>query len=82
MTNVASQTSDYKWFTDNYASLCEKYGNAFVAIKNESILGAYSSFAAGVKETLKHEPVGSFIVQKCYADGHMHIDSIASMNFM
>lgn len=54
MKNAASQTSDYKWFTDNYASLCEKYGNAFIAIKNGSILGVYPSFAIGVKETLKH----------------------------
>lgn len=82
MMNLTNQFSDYKWFTDNYASLCAKYGNSFVAVKNKTILGVYPSFAVGVKETIKHESAGSFIIQQCYADGHIHIDSIASMNFM
>ena len=79
---MTNQSSDYKWFTENYASLCQQYGNSFVAIKDKKVLGTYPSFASGVKETIKNESIGSFIVQKCYADGHMHVDSIASMNFM
>jgi len=72
---------DYIWFKNNYQSLQEKYGNAFLAIKNKQILGVYSSYGEGVEVTAKSEPMGTFIVQECNRDFYAYIGSIASMNF-
>lgn len=59
------QTIDYRWFIENLDSLYREYGNLFIAIKNQKVLGSYPSYADGVKETAKTEKLGTFIVQQC-----------------
>ena len=59
------QYSDFEWFTRNYKSLFEQYGNCYLAIKGCEVLGNYSSYANAVKETKKDHEIGTFIVQKC-----------------
>lgn len=61
----ALQHSDYEWFLDNYDDLFKTYGDSYLAIKNKQVIGKYKSFAEGVRETQKSEPLGSFIVQFC-----------------
>ena len=62
------QDLDYKWFLENLQNLYKQYGDAYIAIKNKTVLGSYSSYAEGVKTTSKTEPLGTFIVQQCGAD--------------
>lgn len=75
------QNSDFLWYIDNLKSLFDKYGKSFVAIKDKKVLGVYDSYADGVTETLKSEPVGTFIVQQCGSDESAYTSYIASMNF-
>lgn len=72
------QERDYKWFLDNFAELFKQYGNVFLAIKNQTVLGTYPTYADGVKVTAKTEPMGTFIVQKCGADESAYTNYIAS----
>lgn len=59
------QEQDFNWFLNNYDDLFKKYGVSFLAIKEEKVIGKYDSYTEAVHETMKFEPIGSFIVQKC-----------------
>ena len=74
------QDSDFKWFLDNYDELYKIYGNSFLAIKNGKVLGAYKTYADGVRETQKNEELGTFIVQRCDGSKDKNMNYIASMN--
>ena len=45
--------NEYKWFLTNYSDLFKEYGDSFLAIKDEAVLGTYSSYADGVWKRLK-----------------------------
>ena len=75
------QEQDYFWFEENYPELQKKFGDAFLAIKNKTVLGSYSTYAEGVRTTEKTEELGTFIVQECKAIGSILSCSIASMSF-
>lgn len=75
------QSRDYTWFTNNLPSLYEKYGNVYLAIKNETVIGVYNSYAEGVNETKKSEPLGTFIIQRCGRDESVHTNYISSFSF-
>ena len=65
MTSNISQETDFEWFLTNYSDLYEEYGKKYLAIKNCSVLGAYDSYAEGVRKTSRTEELGTFIVQLC-----------------
>ena len=73
------QGKDFSWFMDNYTDLYERYGNSFLAIKNETILGSYTSFKEAVETTLLAEEIGAFIIQECSGDAAAYTVQIASM---
>lgn len=75
------QDRDYKWFLENYDDLFKKYGCAYLAIKNATVLGAYKTYAEGVRNTEKTEELGTFIVQLCNGDENGYTNYIASMDF-
>lgn len=75
------QKDDFKWFLKNYDDLFKKYGSTFLAIKDKKVLGSYSSYADGVNQTLKSEPLGTFIVQFCNGNESAYTNYISSMNF-
>ena len=75
------QERDFQWFLDNYDDLFKQYGVAFLAIKNKSVLGAYSSYGDAVRKTSETEKLGTFIVQECNGDESAYTNSIATVNF-
>ena len=79
MTNMQQQEADYQWFLENYQQLYEKYGVAYLVIKNRTVLGVYSSYAEALHETEKTEPIGSFIIQFCNGNKTGYTNNIASM---
>lgn len=78
---VEMQSNDFEWFKNNLNTLFSKYGSRFVAIKNGRVIGVFDSYAEGVTETAKKEPLGSFIVQRCGKDESAYTNYISSMNF-
>lgn len=75
------QDKDYQWFIDHYLELYKKYGSAYLVIKDQKVLGAYSSYAEGVMETAKSEELGTFIVQLCNGLESAYTNYISSVNF-
>ena len=60
--------NDFNWFVKNRERLYEEYGDSYIAIKNMTVIGVYSSYSDGVNEVSKSEELGTFIVQHCTAD--------------
>jgi len=77
MQNDKTQNADYEWFLTHYAELYQKYGEAYIAIKNQMVLGAYETYAEGVRGTLKTEKIGTFIVQLCGEDESAYTNYIS-----
>lgn len=75
------QEKDFNWFEEHYQEFQSIYGNAFLAIKNQRVIGVYDSYGEGVRETQKTEELGTFIVQECNIDYVAYTCCIASMNF-
>lgn len=73
---------DFDWFVENHDKLFKEYGHCFLAIKDERVLGAYSSYAAAVRETVKSVPLGDFIVEECTEDESGYTNYIASMGLL
>lgn len=78
---MSNQSSDFKWFKDNHIDLFAKYGDAFLAIKDRQVIGAYQSYAEGVKKTSQKEELGTFIIQHCTQDESGYTNYIYSMNY-
>ena len=68
MTTTKQQDLDFDWFLENYQNLFKKFGVSYLAIKNNSVLGSYDTYADAVTNTEKTEKLGSFIVQYCNGD--------------
>ena len=78
---MSNQSRDFKWFKDNRVDLFTKYGDVFLAIKNQQVIGTYQSYAEGVKKTAQKEELGTFIVQHCTQDESGYTNYIYSMNY-
>jgi hypothetical protein len=61
-----TQDRDFDYFIQNIESFYRRYGHKFLAVKNKTILGVYDSFDTAIYETLKSEPLGTFIIQECF----------------
>lgn len=62
------QLDDFKWYAENYTTLCETFGDSFVVIKDRQVLGVFDNVSEAVRQTRKIEPLGTFIVQECRSD--------------
>lgn len=80
--NENIQDLDFQWFLSNYDKLYREYGDKYLAIKNQEVIGVYNSYIDGVNETKKTEELGSFIIQHCNGDESGYSNFISSMNFM
>lgn len=76
--NEQLQETDYKWFLDNYRQLYAQYGESYLAIKGQKVLGSYDTYAEALHQTEKTEPLGSFIVQYCNGKENGYTNYIAS----
>jgi hypothetical protein len=56
---------EFNFFIRNQEKLVKKYKGKHIAIKGNKILGEYNSLSEAVKETAKHEKLGTFLIQKC-----------------
>lgn len=74
------QSQDFKWFLKNYDNLFQQYGICYLSIKNKKVLGAYSTYGEGVRNT--KEKLGTFIVQLCNGRKDGYTNTITSMNFI
>ena len=76
------QGKDFEWFMSNYDELFDKYGDSFLVIKDETVLGAYKGAKEALDNTLLTEEMGTFIIQKCDGSESAYTVQVSSMNFM
>lgn len=76
------QHEDFVWFVDNHKTLFETYGEAYLAIYNKSIIGAFDNPREAINAATKVAPIGSFIIQYNNGDESGYTNYISSMNFM
>ena len=77
MATSTAQDLDFQWFLDHYDSLFQQYGESYLAIKNEKVIGSFPSYAEAVEKTEQTEELGSFIVQYCNGDESAYTAYIA-----
>lgn len=73
------RSDDYEWFINEYMNIYHKYGHCYVAIKNKTILGTYSSVREAVNNTSKSYERGTFIVQECNGDSSGYTCTISTI---
>ncbi len=57
--------TEFKYYLDNQDELVSLYAGKYIVIKDEEVIGVYSSDEEAYFETIKkHEP-GSFLIQFC-----------------
>lgn len=56
---------NYVFFMENIEDLYEEYGDSFLVIKDQRVVGAYLTYQIAVDEAIKIYKPGTFIVQKC-----------------
>lgn len=64
-----TQKQDFEFFMKNLKEISKKYKGKFIGIKDEKILGAYTTFEEAINELQKlGYDVGSFIIQEVKDD--------------
>jgi len=56
---------EYDYFNANFEELLWNYEGEYIVIKNEAVIGHYSTFEEAYKKTSKTEKTGTFIIQHC-----------------
>jgi len=73
---------EYEYFQKNKKELKAKFLGKFIVIKNEEVIGAYSSAAEALKETSKKYEVGSFLIQQVVENDADYIQRFHSRVFV
>ncbi|MDR3050057.1 MAG: hypothetical protein LBV16_09565 [Elusimicrobiota bacterium] len=60
------EDKNFKFFYDRMPELYKKYGHKFLVVKDCAILADYDDFDTALKETLKKEKLGTFLIQECF----------------
>lgn len=57
---------EFKYYLSHQDDLVKKYNGRYIVIKEQTVIGDYSSFDEAIKNTLSqgHE-LGSFLIQEC-----------------
>ena len=71
---------NYRYFVSHLDELCQKYEGKYLAIKNEEVIGDYSSFDEAFCETEKVEELGTFLIQYCSKDQSAFVNNFYSNN--
>lgn len=68
---------DFAYFCNNSRSLLEEYGNSYIAIREEAVLGSFPSIDEAIKGLYpEHEP-GTYILQECNEREILEIEKAA-----
>jgi len=59
---------NFTYFRENLGTLLGSYNGMFIVVKDQCVIGAYSSFDEAYTATIEKEELGSFIIQHCTKD--------------
>ncbi len=55
----------FKYYLDHQRELVKKYNARFIVIKDEQVIGDYSTEAEAYDVTVKEHKLGTFLIQHC-----------------
>lgn len=73
---------EYKYYIDNKDSLIKKHNKKFVVIKENEVIGVYSTREKALEETIKEHELGSFLIQKVSKNEEEQIQRFSSRVFV
>ena len=56
---------EFNYYLKHQLDLVSKYCGKFIVLKNEKVIGAYSSHSEAYNESAKKEKLGTFLIQHC-----------------
>ena len=56
---------EFLYFIDNQDELVRRHPGKYIVIKDRRVIGQYNSQAEAYTESLKVNPLGTFLIQKC-----------------
>jgi hypothetical protein len=56
---------EFQYYLDHQQELVKQYNGKFIVIKDEQVIGAYTSESDAIETTVKAHELGTFLVQKC-----------------
>ncbi len=70
---------EFEYYLSHQKELIQKYEGRFIVIKDEKVIGAYSSRIEAYNETKKHHKLGTFIIQLCEANSNAYSHSFHTL---
>ncbi len=55
---------EYKYFLENKDSLLKEYRNMFIVIKDDKVVGSYTTQDEALSESSRKYALGTFLIQK------------------
>ena len=56
---------NFKYYLKHQPELVKKYNGKFIVIKDEKVIGVYTSHPEAYNETVKSHELGTFLIQHC-----------------
>ena len=56
---------EFNFYLENQKDLVSKYNGKFIVLKDQKVIGVYSSNSEAYTESLKKEKLGTFLIQHC-----------------
>lgn len=56
---------EFKYYLKHQAELVKEYTGKFIVLKNEKVIGVYTSHSEAYNETVKKVDLGTFLIQHC-----------------
>ena len=69
---------DFDFFLSNYDDFYKKYGNCYIAIRFEKVLGIFQSTQDAINTLSNQYELGDYIVQKCNGNESGYTNYISS----
>ncbi len=69
---------EFKYYLKNQDDFLKKFNGRFIVIKNNKVLGDYSSEIEALSETRKSHEVGTFLIQHCTPGNNAYTETYHS----
>ena len=56
---------EFQYFLNHQKELVKQYSGKFIVIKNQEVIGVYTTEVEAFTETQKNHELGTFLIQEC-----------------
>lgn len=69
---------EFQYFLDHQNELVKEYGGKFIVIKDQKVIGVYSTETEAFTEAQKNQELGTFLIQECKPGSEVYTQSFHS----